>query len=110
MSKFRVLEGPSFYSNPSCIRRGGGTSSAGEAIDLDGLSTAASAAAPPRATTHGPAAEALLGSRLRKVRRGNGERGEGPSGSGGGGIEATKTKPLGRHVRQPAEELVHAER
>ena len=29
---------------------------AGEARDLDGLSTAA----PPRATTHGPAAEALL--------------------------------------------------
>ena len=33
---------------------------AGEAMDLDGLSTAAPAAAPPRVTTHGPAAEALL--------------------------------------------------
>ena len=31
----------------------------GEAIDLDGLSTAAGAAAPPLAPTHGPAAETL---------------------------------------------------
>ena len=33
---------------------------AGEAMDLDGLSTAAGAAASPSATTHGPAAEELL--------------------------------------------------
>ena len=32
---------------------------AGEAMDLDGISTAAGPAAPPGATTHGPAAEAL---------------------------------------------------
>ena len=32
----------------------------GEAVDLDGLSTAAGAAVPPGASTHGPAAEAVL--------------------------------------------------
>ena len=32
---------------------------AGEAMDLDGISTAAAAAAPPRETTHGQATEAL---------------------------------------------------
>ena len=33
---------------------------AGEAMDLDGITTAAGAVAPPGANTHGPAAEALL--------------------------------------------------
>jgi len=38
---------------------------AGEAMDLDDLSTAAAAAAPPRASTHGPAAEAVTPRRSR---------------------------------------------
>ena len=35
-------------------------SNSGEAMNLDGLSTVAEAAASPGAATHGPAAEALL--------------------------------------------------
>ena len=39
------------------------------------------------------------------VRRGHGERGEGPGGSGGGGGAAAKTKLLGRYDTKPEEEL-----
>ena len=81
---------------------------AGEAMDLDGLSTAAGTAPPPLAHTHGPAAEILHEGAEHDAETGNAAGG--PGGSGGGGSEATKTKLKGRHVRQPAEELVQTGR
>jgi len=64
---------------------------AGEAIDLDGISTAAGAAASPGATTHGPSVEVLCEGAQCNVDMGNAAEAQAATAAAAAGVRPPKS-------------------